>query len=329
MVFGATLAWFLLYPWRDLLADISPAFGLQRPVPLFAFTSITILSATLVYWYAATARGWRTLVGAGLALLVVLMAQSRGMYLSTLAVAVAAIALRPAAIQRHARLVAALVAATVTVALVGHYVTGRLGEPVGWSTVLAQLATLLGEQGPGTGSYEDRVETWPIIADQVLESPFGPWVGVGLGRDLFLGFTLAGGVMVRKPHNDFLEIWARFGVAGLLPWLGILATFLYEAARRYRLDPRNLWILALQISLWIVAAGQPAMAFAYVTVVWATLTGLWLGAMQASVRPPPRYLHGRSVIVERSRSHRWGPISGAIQPGGPRPGPRSVALGPG
>ncbi len=85
-------------------------------------------------------------------------------------------------------------------------------------------------------------------------------------------------MLVRKPHNDYLEIWARIGVFGLLAWLGILIVLGLGAAKGARQSPRHGWILALQIMLWITNVGQPAMGFAYVVVVWAGLTGLWIGA---------------------------------------------------
>jgi len=112
----------------------------------------------------------------------------------------------------------------------------------------------------------------------VLAAPLGPLVGVGLGVDLFQGFSVSEGVMVRKPHNDFLEIWARTGIFGLLAWLGILVTLGLAALRGFRREARHAWVVALQVVLGITALSQPAFGFAYISVVYVGLTGLWLGA---------------------------------------------------
>jgi O-antigen ligase len=115
------------------------------------------------------------------------------------------------------------------------------------------------------------------VIEEVLSEPLGPLFGVGLGPDLFQGFTLGPDILVRKPHNDFLEIWARLGVVGLIPWLCILVISGWEALKGARRNPRQSWILALQITLWIKSLSEPAMGFAYIVVPWAGLTGLWIG----------------------------------------------------
>lgn len=276
-LFSVCTAWFLFYPLRDLFEQWSPVVGIQRPVPLLAFTTAGFLAVPAVFWFWRHARGLWASVGIGTNLLVLLFVQSRGAYLALfLSGAFALLWSRPQS-WRMTKLAVGLAVALLGVSTLGS-LPGRLGVPAGLGTAWEQFRTLIGEEGAGAGSYRHRLEAWPLTVAQVLEDPLGPLVGVGLGEDLFQGFTIEGGVLVRKPHNDFLEIWARTGLLGLVPWLSVLvvlAICAFAGARRQRADD---WILALQVTLWITAFSQPAFGFAYTTVTWAVLTGFWLGS---------------------------------------------------
>ncbi len=281
-LFCMATVWFLLYPWRELLYAISPIVGIQRPVQLFAFTTAGFLSVPVFFWFLWNQRRVVGSFGASAALLILLMVQSRGAYLAMLGSVIALLPLWFRNVKQWAKIVAVCVVICVVVgtvvAVVADSITGRLGAPVGLNVAIAQLRTLLGEEGPGAGSLEHRLTAWPAVIEQVLSDHLGPFFGVGLGPDLFEGFELGPDIPVRKPHNDFLEIWGRLGVVGLVPWLGILAILGWEAFKGAWRSPRHGWILALQITLWVTSASQPAMGFAYTTVLWAGLTGLWIGA---------------------------------------------------
>lgn len=276
-LFSIAMAWFLLYPWRDMLTRISPVVGIQRPVHLFAFTTAGFLSVPAFFWFLWHRPTVLCVIGATAALLVLLLAQSRGAYLSFLGSVIVLLLLHPGVLRRWGRIVLAGAVVGGLLLLIGGSLTGRMGE-VSINTVVEQLKTLAGEEGLGAGSFRHRLEAWPKVIEQVLSEPLGPMVGVGLGPDLFQGFALGPDIVVRKPHNDFLEIWARTGIFGLLTWLAILAILGWQALLGARRSLRNGWILALQITLWITSLSQPAMGFAYVTVVWAGLTGLWIGS---------------------------------------------------
>lgn len=276
-LFSMAMIWFLLYPWRDIVAGVSPVFGIRRPVPLFAFTTAGFVSVPAFFWFMCNG-SWRSgLFGAGAALVVLLLVQSRGAYVAFLVSTLAMLLMHPLAFGRWIKLAMTCIPAGAALLML-ESVPGRLGEPVSISTVLKQLLTLAGEEGPGAGSFQHRLVAWPSVIEEVLNEPLGPLFGVGLGPDLFQGFSLGPEVLVRKPHNDFLEIWARLGIPGVLSWMGILVVLGHEAFRAAKKSPKHIWILALQIILWITSASQPAMGFAYITVVWTGLTGLWIGA---------------------------------------------------
>jgi O-antigen ligase len=278
LLFCVAMVWYLLFPWRELIESISPVVGIQRPVPLFAFTMAGFISVPMFFWFLYYPNRMVSIIGSSAALLILLMAQSRGGYLAILLGSLVIIFLRLANIKKFASiLIPVAILVGIILAMFGNNIQGRVGQ-MGLTIVLEQLGTFGGKEGPGAGSFQHRLVAWPAVIEEVLSEPLGPLFGVGLGPDLFMEFALGPDILVRKPHNDFLEIWARLGVVGLIPWLCILVILGWEALKGTRRDPRQSWILALQITLWITSLSQPAMGFAYIVVPWAGLTGLWLGA---------------------------------------------------
>ncbi len=188
-LFSITTAWFLLYPWRDVIVSISPVVGIQRPVPLFAFTTAEFLSVPAFFWFLWNRRGMIGVIGAVAALFILLLDQSRGAYLAFLGSVIVLYLLQPGGVKRWGRVMLAGAVVGVVLLLFGSSLTGRLGEPVGIDTVVKQMQTLAGEEGPGAGSFQHRLTAWPMVIRQVLSEPLGPVVGLGLGPDLFQGFT--------------------------------------------------------------------------------------------------------------------------------------------
>jgi len=296
LLWRLAVLFFLLFPLRDFLAELGPEVGVQRPIPLIQFTTAGFIAATSLFWFLQEQRRSAPFF-AGLSLLVLLMVQVRGQLLAVAATFIIGSLLRVGPLTSAvggrglppvARRACIVIGTGLLVVALLPPIPGRLEEPVGLDTVTAQLKTLAGEEGPGSGSLEHRAETWPKVVDKVLDSRGGWLVGVGYGPDLFFGFTIDGDVEVRKPHNDFLEIWARTGLVGFLPWvalLGTLALWAFRAAPRSRY---GWWLLALQISVLASALTQPAFAFAYIGLVYMFLMGLRIGTH-------PRARHPRSV----------------------------------
>ncbi len=277
ILFIISTFWFLLYPLREFIIAISPIVGIQRPVPLFTFTTAGFLSIPAFFWFL-NRKGLLGILGTSATLIIILMVQSRGVYTAFFLSLILSFLIRPALIKKLKYLVISGIIVFSFVLILGNAITGRLGLGIGFNTIIEQLATLIGREGPGAGSFQFRLIAWLSLINQVLNNPLGPFIGLGLGKDLFLDFMVGPDVYVRKPHNDFLEIWARFGIVGLLPWLGILMLSFKTSLNRTIKNPDNLWVLALQITLLVTAIGQPAMAFAYITIVWVSLTGLWIGS---------------------------------------------------
>lgn len=284
VVWRVAMAWFLLYPFRDALVELGPLVGVQRPTPLLDFTNAGFIAAIALFWFLQERRRTSN-VFAGAALLVLLMDQARGMFLA-IAITLVVGWLAHAGTRRLTVRIGSVTTRLAAVGLIGLLVVsllpplnGRLGEPVGVQTVAAQLGTLLGEKGPGSGSLEHRARAWPDVVDQVFDTPAGPLIGVGYGPDLFGGFTVRGGVDVRKPHSDLLEVWARSGLIGVVPWIALLAALGWWAVRAAPTYRYGWWLIGLQIAMLMSALTQPAFAFAYRGMVYMLLTGAVWGIL--------------------------------------------------
>jgi O-antigen ligase len=115
-------------------------------------------------------------------------------------------------------------------------------------------------------------------------------VGVGLGPDLIRSVPGTNS-QLRKPHNDYLEVFARLGVPALIAFVGMLftATFgVLRAARRARGEAAGLlwWIFAVVVVFLLIAATQPLLAFPYGTIPLFTLLGAGLALANRGTRDP-------------------------------------------
>ncbi len=283
-IFLACVLYSLLYPWRDELAAVSPTVGLQRPVPLLGSYSAAGPAAAAALFYFALVRpfGRLSLIPAGAAIAVILMVQSRGLYLAIpLAATVTGL------IARRSNGVASRLAAGLLVGVVAAFgvmafaPAGRLG-PVTPSFATSQLATLRGDAGPLAGSISHRREWMESVLQTVEEQPVGWLIGVGLGPDLAGGFRTDQDAAVRKPHNDYLETYARFGIAGLGLFLAAIGLALFQVSRAARNAslgeaPFLWWVFAMSLVFLMIAATQPLLAFPYGTVPLFFALGVGVG----------------------------------------------------
>jgi hypothetical protein len=281
-VFVPCLAYSALYPWRDALVSVSPDVGLQRSVPLFGnYVAAGAAAAAGLFFFALVRPLGRASYPLAVAFVpILLLHQSRGLYLAVPAAALALVVMAagaPAARVRRALGISLVVGALAGAMVMAVEPAGRLG-PVSPDFVEAQLVTLAGDEGPSAGSVRDRAAWFNQTLDDVHAHDYGWLVGVGLGPDLAGGFrsvavAWAGGteqVLARKPHNDYLEMYARAGLPGLLSFVGLLvagAWAIIRGARRASgIEARFLWwALAVVIVYGALAATQPLMAYSYGT----------------------------------------------------------------
>lgn len=287
-VFVLALCWFMLYPFRSILVPLGPTVGIQRPTPLLAFTTAGFIAVPALFWFLAKRSRWAPIF-ATMALLTILMAQLRGAYLALILTPLLALLGQRRSDPRvegdsHGSAMAvrigAVAAAVLVVLSVLPPLPGRLGERVSLSTVAAQFETLEGKKGPGSGSIDQRNEAWPKVVKTVRARPLGPIIGVGFGPDLF-NFINRQGVTVRKPHNDFLEVWARTGIIGLAPWLLLILSLVHWSLRSWRSAGLGIWLVAFQAMSIVAALTQPFFGFAYGGLVYFLICGLCIGSVPA------------------------------------------------
>lgn len=283
------ILWLLLYPFRDYLSEVGPVVGVQRATPLLAFSNAGFVACIALFWFVDERRRTSHLFLV-LSLLVVFMTQGRGTLvalLTTIVIGWIWFGMKRGSVRRalsmplagSAKLTGGLLAGLLLIAALPT-MEGRLGEPVGLDTVEAQIGTLFGNEGPGSGSLEHRERAWPAVVRLVTDSPAGPIIGVGYGPDLFGGFKLAGGVEVRKPHNDILEFWARTGLVGIVPWIGLIGALGLRSLGFSARFQFGWWLLSLQMTTLVSTLTQPAFGFAYRGLVYMLLVGLVWGASQ-------------------------------------------------
>jgi O-antigen ligase len=284
-IFVVLLLYLMLYPWREQVAAASPLVGLQRPVPLVgSYASAGTAAAAALFFFALVRPfgRWSYVVAAAFLPFLALV-QSRGLYL---AVPATGVLLGLLATYRTAGRVRSALTATVAIGalLLALFLpfspTGRLA-PVSPAFAGAQLKTVLGAEGPGSGSIDKRLDWWRDVIQEVDRKPLGWVVGLGLGPDLAGGFKLDNDTLVRKPHNDYLELGARLGVLGLLLFVGAVLTALARIVSAARRAPdreaRMLWfIVATAVVHLLVAATQPLLAFPWGTIPLFALLGAGL-----------------------------------------------------
>lgn len=278
------VGWFLLYPFRDQLAALGPQVGVQKPVPLVAMTSAGLIAACALVWFVLCRRPGASAVAVAAAL-VVLVYQARGLYLGVpLSLLLVGVVGRWAAGAGPAVAVPVRLTRAIAVVTVGFLVlavapplNGRIA-PARPDVVAEQLGTLVGREGPGSGSAQAREEWWSTVMAQAKSSPERMLFGLGLGADLTGGFRGRDGAEVRKPHNDFLEVFARLGLVGFGAWCCLMALGIAALVRRARTGCRIAqWALASQPVFLLVSLTQPLFGFAYGGAVYWAMVGLGVG----------------------------------------------------
>lgn len=295
VLFGIAAAYMLLYPLRKQIESMSPLVGLQHPVPLFGdYSHGGPIAASGFLFAALLARSKPIRVGLCASFLIELgLYQSRGVYIA-LPLACLVVILVSRGIPHVRRDVLGAIAASGVLAVMLFMcfpMTGRLGGRVSVNYITAQILTLTGQSGPGAGSIDTRKQFIKDTLSRINSTNNGWLWGVGLGPDLAGGFTTGpASPKVRKPHDDYLEMYARCGVIGVSLFVSMLLIALARIASACRVARGSvegrflIWVLASAVVFLVIAATQPLLAFPYGTVpLFTTLgAGLALAAQQKS-----------------------------------------------
>jgi O-antigen ligase len=291
-VFVGALGYFALYPWRAELAAEGPVVGLQHSVPLLGnyWGAGTAGAAALFFFALVRPFGRVSYLIAASFLPVLLLVQARGIYIAVPAVSVFVLVAGLRAPGRVGRGLATTAAVGVIgLALVlAHGPEGRLGQ-VTPQFLTAHLATLWGRDGPSAGSVEHRKQWVSSVLKEVREQRLGWATGLGLGPDLTSGFEGKSGTLVRKPHNDYLEIFARLGLPALLLFCGVLVTAWVRVLRAARRLPSAeagflWWVVATAALYMLIAATQPLLFYSYGTMPLFVALGAGLALVDRAAR---------------------------------------------
>lgn len=290
--------------WQTLGLGMERATGYTNAIQWgnLALLLACLTAVPLVVFWRAHGRLWRLLMGLaiGLGLAGSLLSQSRGGWLALLGV----LALGLGLVWRiRARLFAPLLAGAVGLLLVLAVVLGftpRFQERIGLATT--EISEFL-ESGKASTSLGNRLAQYKLVAQLI---PQKPWLGWGAhGFVTEMQRRVAAGEydqeMTRFPqiHNDFLDVWVKVGILGVLlqatlfAW--VLAMFWPSRARLGQFaedSPRWSDALALRVMGCVVPVAylffgmsQPffnhnsgIMCFVfYVSVLWAALQGVERG----------------------------------------------------
>lgn len=298
-IMGAALIYGIAYPWRTQLAGSSPTVGLQRPTALLDPRGVKFTVVAACLYFVVFGRGWVRTLAIGLCIGELAVFQARTLYV----LFPVAIILVGWAMRRVGRVMTYLAPALLIGGLMLAWastfsIEGRRG-PVTTSFIEAHASTLLGDQGPMAGSIQGRKTWFQLTVDDVTRSPGTILVGVGLGPDLTFGMLQGkAGQLVRKPHDDYLEVFAREGIIGLVLFLTIILGCLIPTARRARSgsgvqERFCAWAFASAVVYLGVAGAQPLLSFPYGSVPTFLILGMGLAAARSPRRVQETVNHGR------------------------------------
>ena len=279
-VAGAVILWGATTPFQKQIEAMSPTVGLQRPTPLLDQRGVKFSVIAAALYFLIFHRGWKRMVALGVVAGLVGIFQARTLYVlfpvSILIVGWAAHRLGRVTMQV---VPIVIVGALLIVAAGSLGIQGRRGE-VSFNFIESHALTLLGEEGPMAGSIEGRKEWFGLTMDFVFSSPWYVVGGVGLGPDLTFG-ELKGkqGQDVRKPHDDYLEVFARTGLIGFSLFVWLLLSCVIPIAKKARSgtglnEKACAWILGASVVYMGVAGAQPLLSFPYGSVPLFFLLGM-------------------------------------------------------
>ncbi len=164
------------------------------------------------------------------------------------------------------------------------FVQGRLGA-LTLGDMKQQVAMVLDADEASAGSAGDRKRWWREISHDLAREPGAKLLGLGLGRDLLNGFRAPDGSLVRKPHNDLIEWFAREGPLGLISLMLFLRASVQAALHGLRRHG-----IGIVGSAWILAAtltclAQPYLSYAHGVVPLMLATGMILYEPQSYAYP--------------------------------------------
>lgn len=199
------------------------------------------------------------------------------------------------------RMALAAVVCTFAISWIARRLWWRSIAAVAAAVVIVATLHLVRPSGNPSSAMTIRVEL-AKVALQITAT--APWFGVGVGEFYGLSGQFASPVLKRfyareNAHNNFLQLLAETGIAGLGAFLALLAAIMIPAFRQLqsRDDPPVRWtLMALTAYLLTCLGGHPLLSMQSAVPLWLAL-GLLAGAVAYAPRPADR------------RNRRWTTIA--------------------
>lgn len=270
------------FPVWESLANSGPQVGFGEPIPLFGSTngpaiSVACMGLAAVLFLSGVTR----IVLVTLVIAVLGVFQARSLYLLFPLTLLLVGLISRQSLRVAVSLVVSFVAALTMLLAFPAQIQGRIGA-VTPEFLQANFLTLFGREGPSAATIEDRREWMGHTLEAIRKEPGSILLGVGFGDDLANGLRDEKGTLVRKPHNDYLEIFARLGLLGLVPFVGVIVRGFVgglRALKRAQGLERAfvLWLLGASTIFVGVAAVQPLLSYPHGGLMLFTLLGFLLG----------------------------------------------------
>lgn len=282
------------------LRDMSPTLtgGQGQEVSLFfyypfASNYVLWIAMGLLLFFARHPR-WGKLALAGAGLLVafaLVVVQARLTYLQILALLALLVLLRRSTLSRATLLLPMMFIGLGLFMMAGVQVDGRIAEEVNFDFFINHILSIAG-MGEGSEGIEQansgvplRLQWWENIWAQLTDGLDNMLFGLGYGMPLVDFGIGEEGVKVREPHNSYLSLLARLGVAGVVLWLLMhiaLVTAWWRAwtfARAHgwqEWNDRLMWLMSFFILLWVAAAPEDAFEKPFFAIPYYLMWGVVL-----------------------------------------------------
>jgi hypothetical protein len=220
----------LTYPFAAYLKTLSPSItaGSGSKVSLFFnYTNSSLMLMVSVLYFSLIDRPKNlieknaTSCCAFIIIFAIGYFQERSLYLHLFALTILLIYLKPSLFKRLFIIGLGMIFLLFLISEFNINIEGRLGRSLSFEFLTQHISAMFGVSSSGLeGSahgVSQRTLWWTNILNSWSQNSTNMIFGLGYGFPL-IDFNLGHGVAVREPHNSYLSVLARSGLAGFLSW---------------------------------------------------------------------------------------------------------------
>jgi len=306
----------LLFPWREMLADLSPKITAGAGYAtnlLFQFQGISnLLIMAFCYILLFGRRTWLKYILATFFLaFAVLMWQARTIYLQLIGVSAVFFVFRRDALRRTLVTMMVILAFLFVLQNTDWTIEGRLGQPLSPEFVFNHVLAIFGIERAGVegaaAGVPLRLTWWSDLYNQWTANPETLVFGLGYGIPL-TSFHSDKGVIVREPHNSYVSLIARLGLVGAISffWMHVLLVRAWwkgykQCGNLEWQKGQNLFLLFLIFFslIWIEALGEDAFEKPFYAIPYYFFWGVVIRFSWFMMR-----LHSSDSVAERKVANK-------------------------